>query len=173
MTDLGLMERLFGRTDAEPTLALYNAVVAEARRPHWYEAGGVPDTVDGRFDAVAAVLALVMLRLESEGPAGGEPSARLAERFVDDMDQQLRQLGIGDMTVGKHIGRMMSMLGGKLGAYRDGLAGVDLDGAIARNLYRGDVPSPQAAAHVRSELLSLRDRLAGATAESLLEGRIP
>jgi cytochrome b pre-mRNA-processing protein 3 len=171
------MERLFGRTDAEPTLALYNAVVAEARRPHWYEAGGVPDTVDGRFDTVAAVLALVMLRLEGEGPAGGEPSARLAERFVDDMDQQLRQLGIGDMTVGRHVGRMMSMLGGKLGAFRDGLAGADLDnasldGAIARNLYRGEIPSAQAAAHVRSELLALRDRLAGTTMECLLEGRM-
>ena len=170
---MGLLERLFGRTDEEPTLALYNAVVAEARRPHWYREGRVPDTVDGRFDMVGAVLAVVMLRLGDEGPAGAEPSARLAERFVDDMDGQLRQLGIGDMTVGKHVGRMMSMLGGKLGAFRDGLAGGDLNGAIARNLYRGEIPDPDALAHVRGEMLSLRDRLAAVTAERLLEGRLP
>lgn len=175
---VGLLEKLFGRSEAEPTLALYNAVVARARTPHWYVEGGVPDTVDGRFDAVSAVLAIVMLRLEAEGRAGGEPSARLAERFVDDMDQQLRQLGIGDMTVGKHMGRMMSMLGGRLGAYRDGLAGgdladSDLDGAIERNLYRGETPSPAALAHVRREMLGLRDRLAGVTAERLLEGYLP
>ena len=170
---VGLLERLFGRSEEEPTLGLYNAVVARAREPHWYVEGQVPDTVDGRFDAVSAVLAIVMLRLEVEGRAGGEPSARLAERFVDDMDQQLRQIGIGDMTVGKHMGRMMSMLGGRLGAYRDGLAGGDLDGAIERNLYRGEAPSPAALAHVRGEMRALHDRLAGVTAERLLEGYLP
>ena len=172
------MERLFGRTDPEPTLDLYNAVVARAREPHWYEAGEVPDTVDGRFDAVAAVLALVMLRLERDGPAGAEPAARLAERFVDDMDSQLRQLGIGDMTVGKHIGRMMSMLGGRLGAFREGLGGGGLeegglDGAITRNLFRGAGPSPAGLAHVRAALLGLHDRLAATTAERILEGFVP
>ncbi|WP_375427556.1 ubiquinol-cytochrome C chaperone family protein [uncultured Sphingomonas sp.] len=170
---MSLLERLFGRTGAEPTLDLYNAVVARAREPHWYVEGAVPDTVDGRFDTVAAVLALVMLRLEQDGPVGAEPSARLAERFVDDMDSQLRQLGIGDMTVGKHIGRMMSMLGGRLGAYRGGLGGGDLDGAVVRNLFRGETPGPEALAHVRGALLGLRDRLRAAPVEQILEGWIP
>ncbi|HEX8383531.1 MAG TPA: ubiquinol-cytochrome C chaperone family protein [Sphingomonas sp.] len=170
---MGLLERLFGRSEAEPTLDLYNAVVARARAPHWYVEGGLPDTVDGRFDAVAAVLAVVMLRLEQEGASGAEPSARLAERFVDDMDGQLRQIGIGDMTVGKHIGRMMSMLGGRLGAFREGLAGGDLDGAITRNLFRGQAPTPQALAHVRGALIALRDDLRAAPVEQILEGWVP
>ena len=114
---MGWFGRLLGEKHDE-ALPLYTAVVQRARAEHWYRDGQVPDTVDGRFDMIAAVLALVMLRMESE-PSGGEPAARLAERFVDDMDGQLRELGIGDIIVGKHIGRMMSMLGGRLGAYRD------------------------------------------------------
>ena len=136
---LGLLNRLFGRQPQEPTFLLYNAVVLRAREPHWYLEGRVPDTVDGRFDMVAAVLSAVLIRLEAE-PAGAEPAARLAERFVEDMDGQLREIGIGDIVVGKHIGRMMSMLGGRLGAYRDGLAAGDLAPALVRNLYRGAAP---------------------------------
>ena len=99
------------------TAALYAAVVARARMPHWYVEGAVPDTIDGRFDMIAAVLAMAMLRLESD-PAGAPAATHLAEAFVDDMDPQLREIGIGDLLVGKHIGRMMGMLGGRLGAYR-------------------------------------------------------
>ena len=83
----------------------------------------MPDTVDGRFDMIAAVLAFVLIRLEQD-PAAAATSAQVTERFVDDMDGQLRQMGIGDIVVGKHIGRMMSMLGGRIGAYRDGMNGI-------------------------------------------------
>ena len=120
--------RFFGREN-EAALPLYAAVVARARAPHWYDQGAVPDTVDGRFDMIAAILSFVLLRLEREQEAAGT-SARLTERFVDDMDGQLREIGIGDIIVGKHIGRMMSMLGGRLGAYRDGLVTNDLDAAL-------------------------------------------
>lgn len=152
-------------------------MVARARQPHWYVEGAVPDTVDGRFDTIAAVLAFVMLRLE-ETPEGAAPSAMLAERFVDDMDGQLRQLGIGDIVVGKHIGKMMAMLGGRLGAYRDGLAGPEgekggIDAALVRNLYRGDAPAPQALAHVRDSLLQFRAALADAPVARLIEGDLP
>ncbi len=112
-----------------------------ARAEHWYLDGAVPDTVDGRFDMIAAVLSVVLIRLEAE-PEGVEPAARLTERFVTDMDGQLRELGIGDIVVGKHIGKMMAMLGGRLTAYREGLAGdrAVMDAALVRNLYRGAAP---------------------------------
>uniref|UniRef100_UPI0015754C02 ubiquinol-cytochrome C chaperone family protein n=1 Tax=Sphingomonas bacterium TaxID=1895847 RepID=UPI0015754C02 len=151
----------FGRHGDE-TLPLYDAVVLRAREPHWYLDGAVPDTVDGRFDMVAAVLAAVLLRMEREPDASAVPSARLTERFVEDMDGQLRQLGIGDIVVGKHIGRMMSMLGGRLGAYREGFAASATDGgaglgeAIVRNVYRGRPPAPDALDHVRAGLGDLR-----------------
>ena len=163
--------KLFGSRDEE-ALPLYNAIVGRARAPHWYEAGGVPDSIDGRFDMVATILALVLLRLENDQQAAG-PSVRLTERFVEDMDGQLREIGIGDIVVGKHIGKMMSMLGGRLGAYRDALAGGDLDTAMMRNLYRGEAPAPAALAHVRASLLAFRESLAAIPTAAVIEGALP
>lgn len=152
---------------------LYNAVVGEARRPDWYLAGGVPDTLDGRFDMVAAVLSLVLLRLEDAGEAGRAPSAYLTEIFVNDMDGQLRERGIGDVVVGKHIGRMMGALGGRLGALRDAFAGGGLDSAIDRNIYRGAAPDNAARAAVRDGLTDLRARLEAMPAAELIAGGWP
>ena len=104
-------------------------------------------------------LSLVLLRLEQAGAPGREPSAYLTELFVQDMDGQLRERGIGDIIVGKHIGRMMAALGGRLGALRDAFAGGDLDDAIARNIFRGAPPMPEATAAVRDGLIALRGRL--------------
>lgn len=174
---LGWLGKLFGGRRRDPALIpLYAACVERGREPHWYLEGGVPDTIDGRFDAIAAVLSAVLLRLEAD-PAGAEPAARLAEHFIDDMDSQLRQLGVGDLVVGKQVGRMVGMLGGRLGAYRDGLAAHApagaLDAALARNLYRGGPPAPAALAHARDALLRLRDRLAAAPVGRLVAGDLP
>lgn len=167
-----LLQRLFGRPDRGTAPALYAAIVARGRLPHWYEAGAVPDSVDGRFDMIAAVMALVLLRLE--GDAEGVPlSTLVAECFIDDMDGQLRQIGIGDIVVGKHMGRMMGMLGGRLGAYRAGLAEGDLKPALVRNLYRGHAPDDAALAHVEAGLLAFRDSLAKAPLALLLGGALP
>ncbi len=169
-TQVGWLGRLLGDRPEE-ALPLYTAVVLRAREPHWYVAGAVPDTVDGRFDAVAAVLSMVLLRLEAE-PAGAMPVAQLTERFIDDMDGQLRQIGIGDIIVGKHIGRMMAMLGGRIGAYRDGLADGDLGPALRRNLYRGEAPGEAAVAHVAGELRALRDQLATVPIDRMMTGAL-
>jgi cytochrome b pre-mRNA-processing protein 3 len=166
-----LLQRLFGRQE-RTTQALYQTVVARGRAPHWYEAGGVPDTIDGRFDMIAAVMAMVLLRLEAE-PAGIAASTELAECFIDDMDGQLREIGIGDVVVGKHVGKMMGMLGGRLGAYRDGLSEGGLGPALVRNLYRGNAPDPAALAHVEAGLLTLREGLAAMPVEAVIAGGLP
>ena len=167
---LGWFDRLRGNRRDE-AIALYRAIVDRGREEHWYLAGGVPDTKDGRFDMIAAVLVTVLLRLENE-PAGAAPAARLTERFVEDMDGQLREEGIGDVVVGKHIGRMMAMLGGRLGAYRDGWAAGDLAPALVRNLYRGTMPEPAQVAHVAAGLGALRDGLATVPLPALVEGAL-
>ncbi|WP_343526329.1 ubiquinol-cytochrome C chaperone family protein [Sphingomonas sp.] len=166
--------RYFGR-DGDEALPLYNAVVLRARAPHWYLDGGVPDTVDGRFDMIAAILSLVLIRLEDD-PQAATLAARLTERFVTDMDGQLRELGIGDIVVGKHIGRMMAMLGGRLTAYREGLAGEAgaLDAALLRNLYRGVAPvDGQAIPHVRDAMRTLNQALAAVPLAQLKAGDLP
>jgi cytochrome b pre-mRNA-processing protein 3 len=169
-----LLDRLFARK-IEPRDALrplYTAIVAHARNPNWY-LSGAPDTLDGRFDMVAAILAQVMLRLEALPGQEGN-SALLAEVFVDDMDGQLREIGIGDMIVGKHIGRMMAALGGRLGAYRE--AGGDaaaLTDALDRNVWRGEGSPDGAAAVLASRLVAWRTKLADTSAEALLAGQLP
>lgn len=101
------------------------------------------------------------------------PAVRLAERFVDDMDGQLRQSGIGDIVVGKHIGKMMAMLGGRLGAYREGLATGALAPAVLRNLYRGEDPGAAPLAHVAGGLEALHRALGETAIDTLLAGRLP
>jgi cytochrome b pre-mRNA-processing protein 3 len=120
---------------------------------------------------IAAVLSMVLLRLESE-PAGIVPSTELSERFIEDMDGQLRQIGVGDIVVGKHIGKMMGMLGGRLGAYRTGLAEGGLGPALVRNLYRGDSPEAARLAHAEAALLALRDSLARLSIEAIVAGAL-
>lgn len=169
---MGLLKRLFGASDRGTAPHLYAAIVATGRASHWYAQGEVPDTIDGRFDMIAAILSLVLLRLEKE-PEAIAPSTALAECFIEDMDGQLREIGIGDVVVGKHMGRMMGMVGGRLGAYRAGLAGEGLGAALVRNLYRGHAPADAALAHVEAELRGLRDRLAAMPTAAILAGELP
>jgi len=171
---MSLLSKIFAREN--PNLAmrpLYEAIVKEARRLSWYEQGGVPDTIDGRFDIIVVILSLVLIRLEAEKDTA-QASAWLTEIFVSDMDGQLRQIGIGDMIVGKHIGKMMSALGGRLGAYRDALTGkADLRGAIVRNVFRGEMPDDIALGFVAASLEQFYQSLVGISAEDIIFGTLP
>jgi len=152
---------------------LYAAIIAEARLPHWYVEGGVADSIDGRFDMVNAVLALVLIRMEALGDEAQMPSTLLAETFVNDMDGQLRELGIGDIVVGKHIGRMMAALGGRLGAYRQGFGeGGNPQAALLRNLYRAEGPGAAALGHVETALRAFAARIGRQSLAGLLAGQL-
>ena len=173
---MGFWTRWFGgdnAAEAPPAATmLYEAVVARGRNADWYLAGSVPDTVDGRFDMIVTILALVLLRLETE-PAGLAGSARLTERFVTDMDGQLREIGVGDVVVGKKMGRMMGALGGRIGAYRVGLAAGDLKPALERNLYRGAPVAAAALDHVAARLTVFAAALAAPPVATVLAGELP
>lgn len=171
---IGLLKSLFSRDEGRDVLRpLYNAAIARARDPDWYMAGAVPDTLDGRFDMLAAIVSLIIIRIEDEGEAGKAPSVMLTELFIDDMDGQLRQEGVGDVAVAKHLGHMVSALGGRLGAYRAGLAEASLDEALRRNLYRGDAPAAAALAHVSERLNQFHCALKTMTLAQLIEGELP
>jgi cytochrome b pre-mRNA-processing protein 3 len=161
MSIFSALKRAIGgalQNEVQPGDALYAAIVAEARRPDWYLAGEVPDTMDGRFDMVALVLSLVLIRLEDADAR--QMCADLTERFITDMDGNLRQDGVGDQVVGKHIGRMMAALGGRLGAYRDS-RGDDaaFADALRRNLWRGAAAPEAAVEWVVAEARRLAGRL--------------
>ena len=170
-----MLSRLFGERKERARLdPLYRAIVAAGREPGWYRDGRVPDTVDGRFDMIASILALVLIRLEQEGDAARTESVLLTEIFIDDMDSSLRQIGIGDFVVGKHVGRLMGALGGRLDAFRTALAGGGaLTDAVRRNVFRDDPPSPEAVEFVAAGLKRFHQQLESLSLEHLLGGELP
>ena len=165
-----LLDRLFRPVPAMPLrLALWQAIVGEARDARWYRDFGVADSVEGRFDMITLVLAVVLLRVEREGD--GASSVALTELFIEDMDSQLRQSGVGDLMVGKHIGKLMATLGGRIGALREALplGGAALAEAVARNatLVEGADAVPLA-----EELLRFHAAIDQVPAEALLAGSL-
>jgi cytochrome b pre-mRNA-processing protein 3 len=165
---------LFGQRRTRETLRpLYDAAVALARDPAWYREGGVADTLEGRFAMVAAVTALILLRLEAEGEAGRRDSVLLTEIFIADMDATLRQLGIGDYVVGKHVGRMMSALGGRLAAFRAGREAGALGEAVTRNVFHEAPPSTEAVAFVADGLERFAAALDSTPIAGVLGGHLP
>ena len=170
-----LLSRLFGERKERARLdPLYRAVVASGRDPGWYREGRVSDTVDGRFDMIASALALVLIRLEREGDKARTESVLLTEIFIGDMDSSLRQIGIGDFAVGKHVGRLMGALGGRLDAYRSALAADgDLSDAVRRNVFRDEPPSPEAVGFVAAGLARFHQGLDALTLEQMLGGELP
>ena len=168
-----ILRRLFARKP-EPREALrplWHRVVEISREREWYADCGVADTVAGRFDMITAVLALVLLRLESDADRGAQ-SALLTELFVEDMDGQLRESGIGDLVVGKHIGKLMASLGGRLGAYRVAVAERSdrvLEDDVLRNVPLAGEARPEALAKRLRALANQLGRLAPA---DLLAARI-
>lgn len=169
---MNLLSRLFSnRQDAlAPVRPLWHRVVEIAREKAWYAEHGVADTVPGRFDAITLVLALVLLRMERD-PALMEPSVRLTEIFIDDMDGQLRQSGLGDLVVGKHVGKLMGTLGGRLGALREALPQGDT--AVAEMLSR-NMTLIEGAKPIRVAVAAraLQVALAATSSEDLMAARI-
>ena len=169
---MSLLARLFS-SQPDPREALrplWHRVVELSREPALYRDDGVADTVAGRFDMIAAILTLVMLRLERDGMAA--ETALLIELFVADMDGQLRETGVGDVVVGKHMGKLMSALGGRLGALREALASVDetaLEAALERNVTMSGQAATGALAR---RLRAFADKLAALDTNEVLAGRI-
>ena len=143
---MSLLGKLFGHKQDDRAVArpLWHRSVEIAREKEWYRDCGVADTVAGRFDMITLILSVVLIRMERDAELI-EPSVRLTELFVEDMDGQLRESGVGDVVVGKRVGKLMSVLGGRLGAYRDGLRSSDetvMADAVTRNVTLHDGTDP-------------------------------
>jgi cytochrome b pre-mRNA-processing protein 3 len=140
---------LFRRRVRPDTIStLYGTIVAQARLPCFYREYGVPDTVNGRFDLLVLHLALVLDRLADESQLR-ELGQALFDHFCTDMDRNLREMGIGDLSVPKHMQRVGEAFYGRARAYRAGLA---RDGqqalveALERNIYGQEGAANRAAA---------------------------
>jgi cytochrome b pre-mRNA-processing protein 3 len=137
----------FLRTPSRRSIhALYGAIVAQARHPAFYTSYGVPDTVEGRFDLIVLHLVLLLHRLARDDEAAGgigrgrasDVGQRLFDAFCRDLDDNLREMGVGDLAVPKKMQRFGEAFYGRMSAYRAALACLDnreLENALARNIF--------------------------------------
>lgn len=166
--------RLFRKFTAEADAeALYASVVAEARRPFWYRDAGIPDTIDGRFAVLATVLALTDIRLERGTDEARAMGPRLAERFIADMDAQMREAGFGDPTLAKKVRAMVGALAGRVDHWRRAVEALEpWDKVATAILYGEDQPELDSVRNGIEESLRWWERLQRAGDSDLLHGVI-
>ncbi len=155
---MGILDLFTTRANEKDAVhKLYGVIVAHARNPVFYVEYGVPDTVEGRFDMISLLAFIVLRRLR----AGTRQSARLGQRLFDlmfaDMDGNLREMGIGDLRVGKKVKELASLFYGRVAAYEEARGDqARMAAALKRNLYRGEDVQPALAeamaAYVHAEI---------------------
>jgi cytochrome b pre-mRNA-processing protein 3 len=166
---------LFRRLTADPDRGakLFAAVTRIAREPHWFVEGRVPDTLDGRFAVLATITALVLVRLESEGEAGNSTSVALTERFVEVMESEHRELGLGDPTLGKTVRKLVGSLARRTELWRGTVADEGAWEPPTRESLYKDVVSAGAMDHSASALRSLWSGLQRSGLDEIEQGNLP
>lgn len=153
---------------------LYQTVRSQSRHPVFYADWGVADTMDGRFDALCLHIAPLLGRLRGAGTEGAKLAQAVFDAMFRDIDQTLRETGVGDLGVPKHMAKMMKAFNGRVHAYCTAIDARDiaaLETAIARNLYRTETP-PRETADVTVYILSVGDALNGMTMDDFMRGHV-
>lgn len=185
---MGLLDFLKPRDKTASVQGAYVSIVKQARRPELYAPGCAPDNFDGRFDMMALHVHLVLRRMRALGMGRSEVGQDLFDMFFKDMDQAMREAGVGDMGVGKKVQKMVEAFYGRATAY-DGVldaqgdngpgenASIDISDIydiLSRNLYPDAAISPQQEAGLRAltaYALALEAHLAGLTLDDILSGQ--
>lgn len=153
---------------------LYGLAVAAARDPHLYRDLGVPDTLDGRFDLVGLHAFLLIRRLSALPPPGPAVSQAVFDAMFSDMDFNLREMGVSDLSVGRKVRSMWEAFHGRAVAYQAALGEGEaaLAEALARNVWRGAPPDPSSALRLARLVLAQDAHLAQVPAEALCAGEV-
>lgn len=155
--------------------SLYGAIVAQARAPAFYGDYGVPDTVEGRFDMVLMHVYLVWRRLAQAEGVAREMAQQVFDLFFQDMDESMRELGVGDLSVPRKVRAMGEAFYGRSAVYDAALTkadDADLAAAIKRNVF-SDADGMDAVAGRLARYLRSADRaLGGQAAEAIAAGEI-
>jgi cytochrome b pre-mRNA-processing protein 3 len=151
--------------------ALYLAAVGQARQPLFYARLGVPDTLEGRYDMIILHVWMVLRRL---GPVAEELARATVELMFDDMDRNLREMGVTDLRVGKRVLNMAEAFYGRVGAYDKALAESDaaLAAALARNLYQSEEVDEAAKAAMVAYVRAQVGHLDSQGVEPLCQGQV-
>src|SRR3954447_731779 len=151
-------------------IQLFDALTAQARRHHWYVEGDIPDTLDGRFAVLATVLAVAIVRLEQLGERGNSLSVALTERFIEVMESEHRELGLGDPSLGKTVRKLVGALGRRTEYWRGAINGDrDWRDCARQSLYKAE-PGKRALDHSSAALKALWSNLDGRALADLAEG---
>ena len=165
-----MLQRLFKaplfRNRGEPIGdRLYRMVVDQARTPAFYTAVGVPDEIDARFELYTLHVLILQQRLRGEGETGAEIGQALFDTYVSSLDNVLRELGVGDISVGKKMRKLGEAMFGRMTAYEAPLRAGDaatLSEALDRNVGAGT------GAALAGYALRARDALAGQTLDAVI-----
>ncbi len=140
---MALFGLLGSRRHERAGFALYTRSVEAARDPLYFEQLGVPDTQDGRFDLIGLFTALTIRRLRMAGPPGPKLAQAVFDAMFADLDFNLREMGVGDLSVAKRMRELWEAFHGRAMAYDGPLAGADraaMADALGRNVWRGAPP---------------------------------
>ena len=152
---------------------LYGAMMANALNPRLYSPGNVPDTFEGRFEAVTLHAALLLRRLAELPPPAAAMAQDLVDRIFDGLDSAMREVGVSDVGVPKRMKSFAKGFYGRLEAYTAALApGADvgaLADVVSRNVLEGGVATPALCRYI----LETRESLAAAPIEALMRGDYP
>lgn len=154
--------RLFaGMASKKVAYRLYSKLVEQARQPAFYTYYEVEDTLDGRFDMILLHMFLLQNRLGKDGDETAKLRQQVQEAMIADMDRSLREMGVGDMGIGREVKKMGVAWFGRLKAYGTALEAEDvpvaLSEAIRRNLYKKE-EAPKAT-HMASYMLAAHESL--------------
>jgi cytochrome b pre-mRNA-processing protein 3 len=166
-----IWQRLRGRK-ANPVEELYASVVTASRQERFYQELAVPDTVDGRFDMIVLHLFVLLERLRGSGQDHAELRQGLTDAFFKDMDRSLREMGVGDLSVGKKVRMMAEAFYGRMTAYTEAVAAGEtaLAAAFNRNIYAGE--NAEAAASLARVTLAARKTLEARATERVIAGSV-
>jgi len=115
---------------------LYEAVVAQARTPALYSGLGAPDTIEGRFELYSLHVALILMRLKGQGVAATAASQALFDRYVSGLDHGLREIGVGDLSVGKKMRKLGEAFYGRVLSYEEAVGHLPDNEALAAVIQR-------------------------------------
>ena len=181
---MGLLDFLKPRDKTASVHEAYLSIVKQARLPELYAAGGAPDNFDGRFDMMALHVHLILRRLRALGMGRSDIGQDLFDLFFKDMDQAMREAGVGDMGVGKKVQKMVEAFYGRATAYdevldalpdtkREDMASGIYD-ILSRNLYPDSALSSEqetALIALANYALGLEAHLADMMLDDILSGR--
>lgn len=173
---MGILAMFRRRPHERAGFELYGAAVAAARSPALFVGLGVPDTLEGRFDLVSLHVGLLIRRLRTDGdPRGAALAQAVFDAMFADMDVNLREMGVGDMSVGKRVRGMWEAFHGRALAYETALDSAEagaLAEALGRNVWRGSPPPDGAADRLAAIARAQAAHLAGQGIDALAGGQV-